>query len=386
MAPGACGESSSASINGTFATLIGYHPVTPRKSWHHCAMLCLGEGSTQARLKCLDLHCSFEALVNAEYGGRVHLDFAARNYMENVRREETGITGLTYEWALRNLIVVMYSHYVDLFHCHTSTAGHRMVLAYNCLEVAAKLGRYHRAIRRLRPGEQLPDWIPTLEVPARDPWLDYVDAFTLFGDAMHPAFGHPKVLARAYDHVYYEGREIGNLPLRGKKSVDQSATVYRAEYAQIVYRFSTLTRIDCEKFVQPMPTSLVHPEMVYPNKWYEAYCLKVPESGPVAWYEPVSSYEMDGLWLRINLRPGTEVPVYPEVEVDANPSFNEYPAQEEFVEGPDWVPSQIPPKICPKSTVEVQVMPVRTHRWPAPSRLFRWPLLWNRMRQLPPQQ
>ena len=94
-----------------------------------------------------------------------------------------------------------------------------------------------------------------------------------------------------------------------------------------------------------MPTLLVQPEMVYPNKRYEAYCLKVPESGPVAQYEPVSNYEMDGLQLRINLRPRAEVPVYPEDDVDADPSFNEYPAQEEFVEGPDWVPGQIPPKI-----------------------------------------
>ena len=124
-----------------------------------------------------------------------------------------------------------------------------MVITYNCLEVATKLGRYHRAVQRLQPGEELPDWIPTPEVPAGDPRLDYVDAFTLLGDTMHPAFGHPKAMAQAYDHVYYEGREIGNLPLRGKKSVDQSVTVYRAEYAQIVHRLSTLTRIDCEKFV-----------------------------------------------------------------------------------------------------------------------------------------
>ena len=124
-----------------------------------------------------------------------------------------------------------------------------MVLVYNCLEVAAKLGRYHRAIWRLQPGEELPDWIPTPEVPAGDPQLDYMDDFTLLGDAMHPAFRHPKVLARAYDHVYYEGREMGNLLLRGKKTVDQSAMVYQAEYAQIVHRLSTLTRIDCEKFV-----------------------------------------------------------------------------------------------------------------------------------------
>ena len=112
---------------------------------------------------------------------------------------------------------------------------------------------------------------------------------------MHPAFGHLKVLVRAYNHVYYDGREIGNLPLRGKKSVDQSVTVYRAEYTQIVHQLSTLTWIDCEKFVRPMPTSLVHPEMVYPNKRYEAYCLKVPESGPVVQYESVSNYKMDGL-------------------------------------------------------------------------------------------
>ena len=205
MAPGACGETSSTNISGTLETLINYHPVSPRKSRHHCAVLCLGEGSTRARLNCLDLHCSFEALINAEYGGWDHLDFAALNYVENVRREETGIARLTYERALRNLVVAMYGHYVDLFHCHTATAGHRMVLAYNCLEVAAKLGHYHRAVWRLQPREELPDWIPTPEVLAGDPRLDYVDAYTLLGDAMHPAFRNPKALARAYDHVYYEG-------------------------------------------------------------------------------------------------------------------------------------------------------------------------------------
>ena len=156
-----------------------------------------------------------------------------------------------------NLIVSMYGHYVDVFQCHSSMAGHRIVLTYNCLEVAAKLGRYHRAVRRLRPGGELPDWIPMPEIPAGDIHLSYVDGFTLLGDAMHPAFGHPRALARAYDHVYHEGREIGNLPFRGRKTADQSATVYRAEFTQVLHRFSTLARIDCEKFVRPMPTSLV---------------------------------------------------------------------------------------------------------------------------------
>ena len=163
---------------------------------------------------------------------------------------------------------------------------------------------------------------------------------------MHPAYGHPKPLAQAYDQVYYEGREIGNLPLRGKKTADQSAAVYRVEYAQIVHRFSTLAWIDCEKFVRPMPTSLIRPQMVYPDKKYESYCLKVPESRPVVQHEPISDYQMDGLQPRIDLRPGTEIPIYPEDEVDADPRFNEYPLYEEFVEGPDWTPGWIPPKIC----------------------------------------
>ena len=148
MAPGACGEPSSTGITGVPATIINYHPLSPRKSRHCCASLCLGESPAQARLKCLDLRCSFEALVKAEYGGCDHLDFAARNYVKNVRREETGICGITYERALRNLVVAMYGHYMDLFRCHSSMAGHRIVLAYNCLEVAAKLGRYHWAVRR----------------------------------------------------------------------------------------------------------------------------------------------------------------------------------------------------------------------------------------------
>ena len=100
MAPGACGETSLSGITGVPATTINYRLVSPRISRHRCATLCLGESPAQARFKCLDLRCSFEALVKAEYGGHDHLDFAAWNYIKNLRREETGISGITYEKAL----------------------------------------------------------------------------------------------------------------------------------------------------------------------------------------------------------------------------------------------------------------------------------------------
>ena len=140
-------------------------------------------------------------------------------------------------------------------------------------------------------------------------------------------------------------RRLETCPSEGKKDAKQSMVVYRAEYAQVVHRFFTLAYIGCEKFVRPMPTSLVHPEMVYPGEKYEAYCLRAAEPGTEVQYEPVSDFKMDGLQPRIDLRPGVEIPKYPEDEVDADPRFNEYPPHEEFVEGPDWVPGQIPPKI-----------------------------------------
>ena len=40
-----------------------------------------------------------------------------------------------------------------------------------------------------------------------------------------------------------------------------------------------------------------------------------------------------------------DIPKYPEDDIDVDPRFNEYPPDEEFVEGLDWTPGQIPPQI-----------------------------------------
>ena len=135
-----------------------------------------------------------------------------------------------------------------------------------------------------------------------------------------------------------------------------------------------------------MPTSLVRPEMIYPGKKYEAYCLKATESGPVVQYEPISDYQMDGLQPRIDLRPGTEIPIYPEDEVDADARFNEYPPYEEFVEGPDWTRGQIPPKIRSPEYVATPVTPALTPRRPVLFGQYRSPPTRNRVERSPPHQ
>ena len=322
-------------------SIINYHPVSPRESRGHRASLCLGEQPSFC--KRLDLRYSFEAIVNAEYGGREHLHFAAQNYVTNVKREDPGVSGITYEKALRNLVVTMYGHYINQFRCHSATAGHRCLVAYNCLEVAAKLGRYHRAVRRLEPNQTLPDWLTEPEIPAGDPRKEeLMDAQTQLGDPMHPVYGHPKSLGRGFDHVYHEAREMGHLPLRSGKSPEASHHVYLDEYAQVVNRFSTLSRVNDKRWVRPVPLSLANPEIIYPGKMYEAYRLRKPDDGHPLELEPTSTLTMDGLRPRIDVRPEVKIPEPPRDRVDGDPRANTYP---EFVEGDDWTPGRIPPQV-----------------------------------------
>ena len=113
--------------------------------------------------------------------------------------------------------------------------------------------------------------------------------------------------------------------------------------------------------------SLVHPEIVYPNKRYEAYCFKVPESRPVAQYKPVSNYEMDGLRPRIDLRPGAEVPVLKMMWMLIPTSMNTQ-HKRSLWRGRIRFPARSLPKYVPRSMVEARVMPVSTRRRPTPSR------------------
>ena len=179
---------------------------------------------------------------------------------------------------------------------------------------------------------------------------------------------------------------MGNLPLRGKKTPDQSTAVYWAVYAQIVHRFSTLMQIDCENFVRPMPTSLVWPEMVYPGKKYEAYCLKVSESGPVVQYEPISDYQMDGLQPRIDLRPGTEIPIYPRTKWMPTLISMSTRRMRNSWRGHNGLPAGSLLKYVLQNTVVTPVTPVLTPRQPIPFRQYRPPLTWNRVPQSPPHQ
>ena len=124
--------------------IISYWPSSQRTRWHD-ARICLGETRTDT-LNHFDLCYSFKMLCRAEYGGTRQLHIAAKNYVRNYAYS-TGIhqnQWISYERALRNLTVLMFSHFVHQLESSGSTEGHWILIAHECLQVAAALSHYHR--------------------------------------------------------------------------------------------------------------------------------------------------------------------------------------------------------------------------------------------------
>ena len=218
--------------------IISYWPSSQRTHWHD-ARICLGETRTDT-LNRFDLCYSFKMLCQAEYGRTHQLHITAKNYVRNYPYS-AGIhqnRWISYERALRNLTVLMFSHFVHQLESSGSTEGHEILIAHECLQVVAALGRYHCWQCRVNLHEisgENADWSKMPMIPKGDFRLKYSSALTLLGNAQNLAYAHPKLLRRSYDNVYYNGWLIGDLPARGKPpTVEQSKKVYTQEYQEVV--------------------------------------------------------------------------------------------------------------------------------------------------------
>ena len=203
---------------GGIVNIISYWPASQRTCWYD-AHICLGETRTDT-LNRFDLCYSFKMLCRAEYGGTRQLHLAAKNYMRNYTLSARLHQNwkIPYERALRNLTVLMFSHYMHQLESSGSLEGHWTLMVHKCLQVAAALGQYHRWQRRVSHQEKSENanWNKVLAVAKDNFRHKYSPALTLLGSAQNPAFAHPKLLGRCYDNVYHNGRFIGDLPARGK--------------------------------------------------------------------------------------------------------------------------------------------------------------------------
>ena len=176
-------------LTGNLLSTIDYHPASPRIPG---APFCLGETPDlwDALFNQIDLRYSFHCIVRAEYGGEQELHVAAQNYRTN-RALDTTLPDqqrlLPYEKVLRNLIVLMFGHYVDVFECHSSRFGHCTILVWECLRVAQGLGWYHWWVKR--GGAR--DWTVQPPIANDDALWNFSTTLSLLGDSPGPYLCSP---------------------------------------------------------------------------------------------------------------------------------------------------------------------------------------------------
>ena len=235
MAPVACREPEHDTLTGEGITsVISYWPMGQRTYWHD-AHICLGENPTET-YKHFDLCYSFKVLCRADYGSTRQLHLAARNYMRNYTAGLIQNQRITYERALWNLTVLMFSYYINHLESSGALEGHQTLMAHECLTVAATLGCFHRWQRWVEPEDRdKPDWEKVPTISAGDFRYKYSPTLVLLGNTRHPTYAHPKLLGRCYDNVYHQGWLIGDLPARGKPPTkEQTQKIYNQEYEELV--------------------------------------------------------------------------------------------------------------------------------------------------------
>ena len=272
MAPIACRELERDGLTRMVVeAMISYWPISQKTHWHD-ANFCLGENPT-VMLNRFDLCYSFKVLCQVEYGRTRQLHFAAKNYMQNYAyaAREYQPRCITYQRALRNLMVLMFLHYINHLENSGALEVHRTLMAHECLTVASTLGRFHQWQRRACPVDwEKPDW-NKIPVPS---WSDfcqkYSTALVLLGSAQHPVFAYPKMLGHCFNNVYHQGHFIGDLPAWGKNPTEsETKKIYDQEYEEVVAWIENSLRLSHQGTAYlAVPMSLLNPEIVLPTRTF----------------------------------------------------------------------------------------------------------------------
>ena len=267
-------------------------------------------------------------LCQAEYGGTRQLHHAAKNYARNYG-QSAGLhqnRRILYERALRNLVVLMFSYYVNHLECTGSLEGHWTLMVHECLVVAAALGWYHCWQRRVSHQDRdTHDWIKVPVIPKDDFRHKYSPALTLLGNAQNPAYAHPKLLGHCFDNVYFCVQIIGDLPARGKTSHSEERTklIYDQEYEELVHRLENMLDLTLESpSYSIVPTSLVTPDIVLPHHEFRK-CRGLPELPPGRGPEQ-REYSFDRARGLVDLDWSQRTPIFHPDDIDRDPRFNQY--------------------------------------------------------------
>ena len=211
-----------------------------------------------------------------EYGGVTQLLDTTWNYRNNRARVfgNHEDTQMSYEKALRNLIVFMFGHYINSFECHRAWKRHQAILTLECFMVADELGRYHHWYKRVdltRPRIRQTWWKDLLQDPQDDSHSSYCSALAAMGDPKQPSYGHPKLLGWYFNHMYHQSQNIGHLTQKAwDKTTDYNESVYNCELNELISHLRGVGDLDFSTRHQLEPMSLLNPEIILPEAAFQA--------------------------------------------------------------------------------------------------------------------
>ena len=121
-------------------SIISYWPASQKTRWHD-ARICLGRPRQTPLTVLISVtvsRCCARQSTGEPDSYTMQLRIMPRNYGLTAGLHQN--RRIPYERALRNLVVLMFSHYVNHLECTGSLEGHRTLMMYECLVVAAALG------------------------------------------------------------------------------------------------------------------------------------------------------------------------------------------------------------------------------------------------------
>ena len=181
---------------------------------------------------------------------------------------------MSYEKALRNLIVFMFGHYIDAFECHGAGKGHQAILALECFTVADEQGRFHHWYKTAdlqKPRVMKTQWKELPHEPQDDCCSSYNLALATMGSPKQPSYGYPKLLGWYFDHVYHQSRNIGQLTRKKwDNSTGYNKLVYNRELGELLSHLQGPRDLNCLTWSDLGQTSLLNPEIILPEEEFWA--------------------------------------------------------------------------------------------------------------------
>ena len=208
----------------------------------------------------------------------MELTDAANNYHTNINKLYRNFNEFTLaiDKVMRNIVMLMYAHYIDLWPINSACIGHWALLMWSMLEFALIYGRYCHCewqLRRSNPGIDDPRIsIKVLmkdneeEIRRADMLRMFRTSMELMGDADSILYAEPASRAQVYDLMHAGTCDIGLLPPRSHKMKEQTSDVYRQERMELLRKilsYKDCCKVDCGIMV---PTCLRTPMLVLPTQ------------------------------------------------------------------------------------------------------------------------